>query len=61
MLGERRQATPIDAQIEKSGRKSHGRELVPMRAIEFERIKGGKTFDTTLPWFTELLRDLGQD
>lgn len=32
-----------------------------MRAIEFERIKGGKTFDTTLPWFTDLLRDLGQD
>ena len=31
-----------------------------MRAIEFERIKGGKTFDTDVPWFTELLRNLGQ-
>ena len=29
--------------------------------IEFDRIKGGKPFDVTLPWFTDLLRDLGQD
>ena len=32
-----------------------------MRAIEFDRIKGGKAFDITTPWFTELLTDLGQD
>jgi pyrophosphate--fructose-6-phosphate 1-phosphotransferase len=31
-----------------------------LRAIEFERIKGGKAFDTTAGWFTDLLRDLGQ-
>src|SRR5687768_15178814 len=31
-----------------------------LRAIEFERIKGGKAFDVSIPWFTDLLRDLGQ-
>jgi len=31
-----------------------------LRVIEFPRIKGGKRFDTTLPWFTELLDELGQ-
>ena len=31
-----------------------------LRAIEFERIAGGKAFDASVPWFTELLRDLGQ-
>ncbi|WP_394727562.1 pyrophosphate--fructose-6-phosphate 1-phosphotransferase [Altererythrobacter sp. GH1-8] len=31
-----------------------------MRAIEFDRIKGGKAFDPSTPWFTELLNDLGQ-
>jgi pyrophosphate--fructose-6-phosphate 1-phosphotransferase len=31
-----------------------------LRAIEFERIAGGKKFDTAAPWFTELLRDIGQ-
>ena len=31
-----------------------------LRAIEFERIAGGKRFDTTVPWFTELLSELGQ-
>jgi pyrophosphate--fructose-6-phosphate 1-phosphotransferase len=31
-----------------------------LRVIEFERIKGGKAFDTSLPWFTDLLGDLGQ-
>jgi pyrophosphate--fructose-6-phosphate 1-phosphotransferase len=31
-----------------------------LRAIEFERIRGGKQFDVSLPWFTELLRELGQ-
>jgi pyrophosphate--fructose-6-phosphate 1-phosphotransferase len=31
-----------------------------LRAIEFERIAGGKTFDVSAPWFTELLGELGQ-
>jgi pyrophosphate--fructose-6-phosphate 1-phosphotransferase len=31
-----------------------------LRAIEFERIAGGKKFDASVPWFTELLRELGQ-
>jgi len=31
-----------------------------LRAIEFERIKGGKTFDVSLPWFTDLLHAIGQ-
>ena len=31
-----------------------------LRAIEFERIAGGKAFDVSAPWFTDLLRDLGQ-
>lgn len=35
----------------------HGGRL---RAIEFERIKGGKPFDTELPWFDELLAAIGQ-
>ena len=31
-----------------------------LRAIEFERIAGGKAFDPSVPWFTELLGELGQ-
>ena len=31
-----------------------------LRAIEFERIKGGKPFDITESWFTELLDGIGQ-
>jgi pyrophosphate--fructose-6-phosphate 1-phosphotransferase len=31
-----------------------------LRAIEFERISGGKRFDVSVPWFTDLLRDIGQ-
>jgi len=31
-----------------------------LRAIEFERIAGGKAFDTSAPWFTGLLKDVGQ-
>ena len=31
-----------------------------LRAIEFDRIKGGKPFDPTEQWFTTLLADLGQ-
>ncbi len=32
-----------------------------LRAIEFDRIKGGKAFDLNAPWFGELLADIGQD
>ncbi len=31
-----------------------------LRAIEFSRIKGGKPFDITKPWFKDLLADIGQ-
>ena len=31
-----------------------------LRAIEFDRIKGGKPFDVTSDWFTEMLRQIGQ-
>jgi diphosphate-dependent phosphofructokinase len=31
-----------------------------LRAIEFPRIKGGKAFDATTPWFTDLLGSIGQ-
>ncbi len=31
-----------------------------LRVIEFERIKGGKKFDVSTPWFTGLLREIGQ-
>ncbi len=31
-----------------------------LRAIEFERIKGGKPFDLDAPWFVELLQAIGQ-
>ncbi len=31
-----------------------------LRAIEFPRIKGGKTFDVTQPWFQDLLKEIGQ-
>jgi pyrophosphate--fructose-6-phosphate 1-phosphotransferase len=31
-----------------------------MRCIEFERIKGGKPFDTTQKWFTDMLKEIGQ-
>ncbi len=33
---------------------------MPVRAIEFERIKGGKPFDTNLDWFQAMLKDIGQ-
>jgi pyrophosphate--fructose-6-phosphate 1-phosphotransferase len=32
-----------------------------LRAIEFDRIKGGKPLDIDAPWFTELLEGIGQD
>ncbi|WP_404380168.1 pyrophosphate--fructose-6-phosphate 1-phosphotransferase [Knoellia locipacati] len=31
-----------------------------LRAIEFPRIAGGKEFDASVPWFTELRESLGQ-
>jgi pyrophosphate--fructose-6-phosphate 1-phosphotransferase len=31
-----------------------------LRAIEFERIRGGKPFDITQPWFADLLAGIGQ-
>jgi diphosphate-dependent phosphofructokinase len=31
-----------------------------LRAIEFSRIKGGKPFDITQPWFVALLEGIGQ-
>jgi len=31
-----------------------------LRAIEFDRIKGGKPFDTEQAWFKKLLADIGQ-
>jgi len=31
-----------------------------MRCIEFGRIRGGKPFDTTLTWFVDMLKEIGQ-
>jgi len=31
-----------------------------LRAIEFPRIKGGKPFNIDTPWFTEMLKAIGQ-
>ena len=31
-----------------------------LRAIEFPRIRGGKTFDTSTHWFDEMLKGIGQ-
>jgi diphosphate-dependent phosphofructokinase len=31
-----------------------------LRAIEFSRVKGGKPFNIDLPWFEQLLADIGQ-
>ena len=31
-----------------------------LRAVEFARIKGGKPFDIDLPWYRDLLADIGQ-
>lgn len=36
------------------------KEGMPIRAIEFERIKGGKAFDISESWFQEMLKDIGQ-
>lgn len=31
-----------------------------LRAIEFERVKGGKPFDIDTPWFEQMLKEIGQ-
>jgi len=31
-----------------------------LRAIEFSRIKGGKPFDISTPWFLDMLQEIGQ-
>lgn len=31
-----------------------------LRPIEFERIAGGKPFDLSVPWFTDMLAEIGQ-
>lgn len=36
------------------------RDGCPIRPIEFDRIKGGKAFDITLPWFKNMLSEIGQ-
>ena len=36
------------------------REGMPVRAIEFERIKGGKPFDIQQAWFQKMLTEIGQ-
>ena len=35
-------------------------EGTPIRAIEFERIKGGKPFDCTQEWFVKMTKEIGQ-
>jgi pyrophosphate--fructose-6-phosphate 1-phosphotransferase len=35
----------------------HGQEL---RLIEFERIKGGKSFDVHVDWYQSMLKEIGQ-
>mmetsp|Transcript_29778 Transcript_29778/g.44938 ORF Transcript_29778/g.44938 Transcript_29778/m.44938 type:complete len:255 (-) Transcript_29778:332-1096(-) len=36
------------------------KEGTPIRAIEFERVKGGKPFDINQSWFQDLLKEIGQ-
>lgn len=36
------------------------KEGAPIRAIEFERIKGGKPFDINQDWFKKMLTEVGQ-
>lgn len=35
-------------------------EGAPIRAIEFDRIKGGKPFNISQPWFQQMLKEIGQ-
>ena len=37
------------------------KEGQPIRAIEFERVKGGKPFDLKVEWFQNMLKEIGQD
>ncbi|MEQ1499510.1 MAG: pyrophosphate--fructose-6-phosphate 1-phosphotransferase [Novosphingobium sp.] len=37
-----------------------GRAGMPLRAIEFPRIRGGKRFDTSQGWFLAMLQEIGQ-
>lgn len=36
------------------------KEGSPIRPIEFERIKGGKAFDTKQDWFQKMVKEIGQ-
>jgi len=36
------------------------KEGMPIRPIEFERIKGGKPFDASQAWFQDMLKEIGQ-
>ncbi len=36
------------------------KEGTPIRAIEFERIKGHKSFNQSLSWFQDMLHEIGQ-
>lgn len=36
------------------------KEGTPIRAIEFERVKGGKPFDIKQEWFQTMLKEIGQ-
>lgn len=36
------------------------KEGTPIRAIEFERVKGGKPFDISQEWFQQTLKETGQ-
>jgi len=36
------------------------KEGQPIRAIEFDRIKGGKPFKIDQPWFQQMLKEIGQ-
>jgi pyrophosphate--fructose-6-phosphate 1-phosphotransferase len=37
------------------------KEGTPIRAIEFERIKGGKPFNVKQEWFQNMLKEIGQN
>ena len=52
----------VDAAIAKNpGLVGHDEERGnELRAIEFDRIKGGKAFNVDQPWFDELLKGIGQ-
>lgn len=37
------------------------KEGCPIRAIEFERIKGGKPYNANQEWFKQMLKEIGQE